>query len=244
MRYHKHLQKIAELIGAGAIGRPVMAWLSEYRNPFPSTMRWVFDRSKGGGMLVDKSCHHFDVFNWFLDANPVRVYASGDAAVHKEIFGLKSDIADHAFVTVEYDNGARAQLTLCMFAGAPHTHEYGIGTWVRAMGVQGTEGSLETEGYRLGHNKIEQRFVDSRNCVTHELSDTGALVTPYNQNGNRGVHYEFYECLVNRRKPFTDADNGYQSLLVSLGATRSLHEKRIVELDEIVREQDGKGGIR
>ena len=80
MRYHKHLQKIAELIAAGAIGTPMMAWLSEFRNPFPSTMRWVFDRSKGGGMLVDKSCHHFDVFNWFLNAKPVRVYASGDAA--------------------------------------------------------------------------------------------------------------------------------------------------------------------
>ena len=112
MRYHLHLQKASALIAQGEIGRPIMIWLREMRGPFrvsPEHM-WIYDRSKSGGMLVEKSCHHFDVFNWFTGSRPLSVYASGGQDVFTEPGGQKSTIHDNAWVTVNFENGARAML--------------------------------------------------------------------------------------------------------------------------------------
>jgi hypothetical protein len=37
----------------------------------------------GGGLLVHKGTHHFDLLNWYLDDEPVSVYATGS----REVFG-------------------------------------------------------------------------------------------------------------------------------------------------------------
>lgn len=39
--------------------------------------RWHGERDKGGTLLVHKSTHHFDLLNWFLDSDPVEVFAYG-----------------------------------------------------------------------------------------------------------------------------------------------------------------------
>ncbi len=40
--------------------------------------RWHGERDKGGTLLVHKATHHFDLLNWFLDSDPVEVFAYGD----------------------------------------------------------------------------------------------------------------------------------------------------------------------
>ena len=110
MRHHLHLNRMKGLIDDGAIGAPQLVWLKEFRNPFPSNMAWAFDKSKSGGALVEKSCHHFDVFTWLLGAPPVKVFASGGQAVHKEIFGTQSNIVDNAWVTIDWTLAKIVQL--------------------------------------------------------------------------------------------------------------------------------------
>ncbi len=39
--------------------------------------RWHAKLSNGGGLLVHKATHHFDLLNWFLDDEPEEVYATG-----------------------------------------------------------------------------------------------------------------------------------------------------------------------
>jgi predicted dehydrogenase len=39
--------------------------------------RWHGERDKSGTLLVHKSTHHFDLLNWFLDSDPVEVFAYG-----------------------------------------------------------------------------------------------------------------------------------------------------------------------
>jgi predicted dehydrogenase len=39
--------------------------------------RWHRIKEKGGTLLVHKATHHFDLINWFLDADPVDVTARG-----------------------------------------------------------------------------------------------------------------------------------------------------------------------
>ena len=38
---------------------------------------YIFDMAKGGGHLLTEGCHIFDLLAWFLDSEPVEVYAVG-----------------------------------------------------------------------------------------------------------------------------------------------------------------------
>lgn len=38
---------------------------------------YIFDMKEGGGHLLQEACHIFDLLSWFLDCEPVEVYAAG-----------------------------------------------------------------------------------------------------------------------------------------------------------------------
>jgi len=231
MRHSVHLLTLAKMVADGEVGDPRFMWCREFRNPFPATMRWAFDKTRSGGLLVEKSCHHFDVFNWLADSRPVRVFASGDAAVHKRIFDVDSTIADHAVVTVEYESGCRASYELCMFAGAPDEVEYGLGPHIREIGVIGSDGMLRTEGFDLGRSKIEQRWPHDHETTLHDVppAPPPEQRTPYNQTG-AGIFYEFHECLTTGRPPFPDGAVGRNALAVALAAEESMASGQSVDL--------------
>jgi len=196
MRYHLHLQRIAELIQDGVIGDPTMLWLKEMRGPFrvsPEHM-WIFDQSKSGGMLVEKSCHHFDMFNWLTFSKPVSVYASGGQDVFHEMAGENNTICDNAFAVVNYENGARATLTLCMFLGRSHPREGGIGYHQRDIGVAGESGLIQTEGGMPQH-AINIHESTSHNTTRIQLGPNGTVPTPFNQPGNVGIFMDFAACI-------------------------------------------------
>jgi len=79
-RYGPRSQQVKELLMSGAIGK----LLSVDYNYFLDTShgadyfrRWHGHRDKSGSLLVHKSTHHFDILNWWLDADPVEVTAKG-----------------------------------------------------------------------------------------------------------------------------------------------------------------------
>ncbi|MDD2711087.1 MAG: Gfo/Idh/MocA family oxidoreductase [Verrucomicrobiae bacterium] len=231
MRYHSHLQKMSSLVSGGEIGKPVMVWLREFRNPFPKTMVWAFRKEQSGGMLVEKSCHHFDVFTWFANSEPVSVFASGAADVFKKPFGMDSNISDNAYVIVDYANGVRAMLQLCMFMGLPYKYECGVGHHMREIGVAGEKGMIRTEGFDLGAN-LEIRHNDSRNVTRLDISTSGCLPTKFNQSGNTGIYMDFADCILKGETPFANPGIGRTAVAIALAAEKSCEENRVVAIKE------------
>jgi len=228
MRYHLHLNRMSQLIDADVIGTPHMMWLNEFRNPFPSNMIWAFDRSKSGGALVEKSCHHFDLFSWMLRSRPVRAFASGGQAVHQRIYGIRSDIVDHAWVTVEYQNGSRAMLGLCFFAGLPHSKEGGIGTHVREIGIVGDKGIITTEGFHTGRNLVVH-FADRPDIMTIGLdAEKGARDALFERTGNWGIWVDFFRCVQEGGTPVATGEIGRDAVAVALAAEESMQTGRPV----------------
>ena len=103
-----------------ATGGIKMLTIREHRFPFLRKIGdWNRFSDQTGGTLVEKCCHHFDLMRLMVRCNPVRVMASaGQDANHlNEVYdGRTSDILDNGFVIVDFENGARAMLELCMFA--------------------------------------------------------------------------------------------------------------------------------
>jgi predicted dehydrogenase len=77
-RYAPKHQKIKELLQAGEIGTVTsvdFSWYLDTRHGADYFRRWHRLREKSGSLWVHKSTHHFDLINWWLDADPVEVSA-------------------------------------------------------------------------------------------------------------------------------------------------------------------------
>ncbi len=79
-RYNPHYTKLRELIANNRVGKITSVDFHWYLNVYHGASyfrRWHGERDKGGTLLVHKSTHHFDLLNWWLDSDPVEVYAYG-----------------------------------------------------------------------------------------------------------------------------------------------------------------------
>ena len=79
-RYIPKFQAIKEVLLKNPIGKIISVDFNWYLNTSHGgeyMRRWHRLRDKSGTLLVHKSTHHFDLVNWFLDADPVDVAARG-----------------------------------------------------------------------------------------------------------------------------------------------------------------------
>ena len=103
-----------------ATGGITMLTIREHRFPFlPKVGDWNRFNKYSGGTLVEKCCHFFDLMRLIIGSEPVRVMASAGQDVNhldESYNGQVPDIWDNAYVIVDFANGARAMLELCMYA--------------------------------------------------------------------------------------------------------------------------------
>lgn len=79
-RYNPHYTKLRELIAKNRVGKITSVDFHWYLNIYHGASyfrRWHGLRNKGGTLLVHKSTHHFDLLNWWINSDPVEVYAYG-----------------------------------------------------------------------------------------------------------------------------------------------------------------------
>jgi predicted dehydrogenase len=79
-RYAPKHQLVKETLASGAIGRVTsvdFSWYLDTSHGADYFRRWHGFRDKGGSLWVHKATHHFDLVNWWLDADPVEVSAYG-----------------------------------------------------------------------------------------------------------------------------------------------------------------------
>jgi predicted dehydrogenase len=82
-RYAPKHQKIKEILMAGEIGKVTsvdFSWYLDTSHGADYFRRWHRLRNRSGSLWVHKATHHFDLINWWLDADPVDVSAFGKLA--------------------------------------------------------------------------------------------------------------------------------------------------------------------
>mmetsp|Transcript_11982 Transcript_11982/g.21195 ORF Transcript_11982/g.21195 Transcript_11982/m.21195 type:complete len:746 (-) Transcript_11982:53-2290(-) len=126
-RYMPPITRLIEESDSRNLGEPRVLSIREHRFPFLVKVdNWNRFNRYTGGTLVEKACHFFDLMRRIMQSEPVSVYASGDQAMnHKdEVYDNQTpDIIDHALAVVEFANGGRASLDLCMFAEDEQTEQ-------------------------------------------------------------------------------------------------------------------------
>jgi myo-inositol 2-dehydrogenase/D-chiro-inositol 1-dehydrogenase len=216
---------IAEVHG-GTAGRVRMLSIKEHRLPFLVKVNdWNrFNRSTGG-TLVEKSCHHFDLMRHVLQAEPVRVFASGGMDVNHldEIYeGEGPDILDNALVIVDFDNGARAMHDLCMFAeGSLHSQE---------LSATGDQGKVEC---LIPDNVVVIGRRTPRSVETIPVPVPEAALKAGSHHGASYFQHVAFETALREGTPAkVSAWDGLMGVAMGLAAQRSIKEGRPVMMSE------------
>lgn len=224
-RYMRAVDALIKRLGDGAVGDLKMVAIREHRYPFlPKVGDWNRFAENTGGTLVEKCCHFFDLMNYFIGADPVRVYASGAQDVNHldEVYeGRTPDIIDNAFAIVDYANGVRAMLDLCMFAEqSPNEVE---------IAVTGSAGKLEA-------HMPASRLISTRRDVPGHRVEEFELEAELQLSGahHGSTYYEhvaFTEAIRNATPPAVSAWSGAIAVAVGAAAEKSVKTGDPVEID-------------
>ena len=228
-RYMPPVAALVDAVAGGAVGRVRMVAVREHRFPFlPKVGDWNRFNRNTGGTLVEKCCHFFDLMSLVAGAGPLRVLASGGQDVNhldERYGGEQPDILDNALVIVEYANGVRASLDLCMFAEGSRNQE--------ELSVVGDDGKVEAflpsgilrTGRRSGGwpGVTEEVVVDGR--VAHEGFHHGSSYLE---------HLAFLDAVRNDGTAAVSLEDGLVCVALGVAAQRSIEERRSVGVDEVL----------
>lgn len=85
VRYIPYVGRVKELIRGGAVGKVLsvhLEYMLDTSHGADYFRRWHRHQEYGGGLLVHKSTHHFDMVNWWLEDEPSTVHAYGDTVFY------------------------------------------------------------------------------------------------------------------------------------------------------------------
>ncbi len=223
-RYMTPTTRLLEEIQSGAVGDLKMLFIREHRFPFLKKVgNWNRFNENTGGTLVEKCCHFFDLMNLAIEAEPLRAYASGGQDVNhldEEYDGRTPDILDNAFVIVDYDNGVRACLDLCMFAESSPNEQELVATGSRGkVSVTIPEGAMIKGGREHGKYTTENIAGDSR--VQHQGFHFGASYLE---------HLDFIEAIQNGQPAKVTPVDGLKSVAIGVAAQESIETGVPVEV--------------
>lgn len=80
LRYSPPVVQVKDILMSGEIGDILsvdMHWLLDTFHGASYFRRWNSVKALGGGLMITKATHHFDLVNWWLGAVPEAVYATG-----------------------------------------------------------------------------------------------------------------------------------------------------------------------
>ena len=236
-RYMPAIAQFLDRVHGGETGALRMVSIREHRFPFLDKVgNWNRFSRNTGGTLVEKCCHFFDLMNLILGQRPLRVMASGAQDVNhldEQYDGERPDILDNAFVIVDYPDGARAMLDLCMFAEGSR--------WEQEVSVVGDAGKVEAfvpNFMEVSRGRDMELVVGSRGpdwpVAVH---DVGPDDRARYRGGHHGASFlellAFRDSIRNGTPASVTVDDGLWSVAMGEAAHRSIELGRPVTMQEM-----------
>ncbi|GGE11875.1 oxidoreductase [Polymorphobacter glacialis] len=230
-RFMPPVAEYVRQINDGRVGKLQMLSIREHRFPFLVKVGdWNRFSANTGGTMTEKCCHFFDLMRLIVGAEPVRVFCSGAMDVNHQderYGGRKPDIIDNSFTTVEFANGVRAMLDLCMFADGAEQQE--------EIAATGDAARLECfiPAGEIVHSP-RTGFMNPKQ-VTRALvhTDAAALAAGHHHGSTFYQHRAFTAAVRGEGPVIVTADDGLRAAAMGLAAEISAREHRVVEMSEL-----------
>jgi predicted dehydrogenase len=214
-------------VRAGTVGRLRMLAIREHRWPFLVKVGdWNRFNRNTGGTLVEKCCHFFDLMCLVTGSRPLRVFASGGQDVNhldEQYDGHRPDILDNAYVIVDFEDGTRALLDLCMFAdGSLHEQE------IAATGDRGKAECFLPQSTLVIATRDRPRTAE----VVDVPLDPRVAETGFHHGASYLEHLAFIAAIRGEAPVEVTPRDGLMSVAMGLAAQQSIAERRVVEMRE------------
>jgi myo-inositol 2-dehydrogenase / D-chiro-inositol 1-dehydrogenase len=213
------------------MGKLQMLFMREHRFPFlPKIGDWNRFAENTGGTMVEKCCHFFDLMRLIVQSEPVRVYCSGAMDVNhleERYDGRTPDILDNSYTTVEFANGVRAMLDLCMFADGAENQEE-----VMAVGDKARLDMLIPESV-IVYSPRTGFMQDKTPERTHIAVDEAALEAGTHHGSIFYQHQAFLAAAKGQGPVQVTAEDGLRAVAMGTAAEISAREHRVVEMREL-----------
>ena len=240
---YRYMPPIARLLdevrSQAACGSAVMLSIREHRYPFLTKVGdWNRFARNTGGTLVEKCCHFFDLMRLVMQADPIRLYASGGQNhnhLDERYAERQPDILDNAFVVLDFPGGRRALLELCMFAEGSRYQE--------EISVVGPLGKIECKvpgpgrfwpGELLGAAPVAQLIVSPRQPAGPRLLEIPVdplLLDTGDHNGSTFYqHQKFLTVLQGQQAVEVSLTDGLKAVVIGLAAEHSARTGERIDL--------------
>lgn len=235
-RYMPPTARFLQRLSSGEIGTLRMLTIKEHRYPFLEKIGdWNRFSENTGGTLVEKCCHHFDLMRLITGSEAVRVFASGAMDVNhldETYEGRKPDILDNALVIVDFENGVRASLELCMFADGAEPQEQ-----LTAIGENG-----KLDAFIPGPDRFWPNAADRHSRVVYSPRDQSApqvdtvevdpaLAAAGDHHGSTYYqHVQFGEAVLNGTPVQVSAEDGVKAVRIGAAAQESIRTGQAIDM--------------
>lgn len=186
---------------------------------------YLYEEKPEGGRIYGEVCHFFDLFAWFLESEPVKIYAEGDL--------------NDFHITVKFDNGSRGVITSSASGGMGYPKElFECFAGYQSVIVEGNV--CLTHSGPNGHVKVSQYplFFDPYPFLPNDLSGYRQRMANYAKDyyhtgfqvfshpmGFKGHYEELDECIdaiVNERPFSANETDGARAIICCEAAVQSI----------------------
>jgi predicted dehydrogenase len=213
-RFSPTARKLKELLRARAIGDIVSVdfhWYLDVQHGTDYFRRWHARLGNSGSLFVHKATHHFDLLNWYLEADPDEIFARG-ALVH---FGRNGPF-----------RGVRCRT--CEYAGNCDYHfDIGAKAWLDML----YEAPSEEDGY-FRDGCVFREEIDIPDTMSAAILYENGVQVSYSVNTFmpiEGYHLAFnghrgrIEIRQHERHPFATPDHDEILVMPNFGAAERIH---------------------
>ena len=214
LRWHRLLRRARRLVQEGELGW-VHCMVSTFTDPLlrRELPAWRSRRDHGGGVLLDRAVHHFDLWRWLLDDEVVEVFAMGRSRRRDD---------DGAVVTARLRGGAIATAIVLDESAVSHR-----------VTLYGTEGAVEVDALRFdgfSRQTVEEypgsvpaRWRRARQRLADPAGDLRAIRRGGDFDAAYRLEWEhFVEVARGSVEPRATLRDGRAALAIAVAAARSL----------------------
>mgnify|MGYP003326240641 CR=1 FL=1 len=232
-RYMPPVKKLIERVHNKTLGKLKMVSIREHRFPFLKKVdNWNRFDSNTGGTMVEKCCHFFDLMRFITQSEVKQVFASGSQDVNhldEKYNGKVPDIIDNAFVIVDFKNGVRSTLDLCMFAENTDLQEEfcAVGNLGKIeTGVPSNRSGKNSSTLRIGMREQNNPILENI-TVDKKIFDAG-----HHHGSTYYEHLGFINSINNKLPAEVSIKDGLYSVAMGQAAEISAKEGRVVKMNE------------
>ncbi|MGI9426190.1 MAG: Gfo/Idh/MocA family protein [Hyphomicrobiaceae bacterium] len=235
-RYMPPVEQLLKLVRAGTAGRLHMIAIREHRYPFLDKVGdWNRHAVNTGGTLVEKCCHFFDLMRLISGSEAARVYASGAIDVNhldEPHPDGPPDIIDNAFVIVNFANGMRAMLDLCMFGEGSYWQETISATGDAARVTASIPGPAR---FSADGQERDAEIIIADRATKQETREPVPVDETILESGDHHgstyyQHLKFVDMVKRGGQPEVGLDDGLRAVMIGAAAEESIKTGQVVPL--------------